>query len=54
MAKIKNDGQQIAKARDKFLKNHSLLLAGEAHGQFLKNRIEMAFIAGWNAARKEK
>ena len=50
----KNDGQLIAGARDKFFETNPDLLDGQAKGQYLKNRIEKAFIAGWHAARKDE
>lgn len=42
---------ELAKARDKWLESQEgqICSAGEAHGQFLRNRIEKAFIAGWEA-----
>lgn len=49
----KNEGQAIAKARDKFFRDNPTLFIKGAVGQYLKNRLERTFIAGWNAARKE-
>jgi len=42
----------LAKARDKWLNSKEGLKAGEGEtsGQFLRNRLERAFIAGWKAA----
>lgn len=54
MTDLRND---IAKARDAYLASpegqrgidgHSIALPYRTH-QFLRNRIEAAFIAGWNA-----
>ncbi len=52
MAKVKNKGQAIAKARDEFFHKNPHLLKGGAGGQFLKNRLEIAFIAGWDASNR--
>ena len=49
MAEVKNEGRAIAKARDMFFRDNTNLLNGEASGQYLKNRLEKAFIAGWDA-----
>jgi hypothetical protein len=46
-----NEGQIIAKARDKFFRDNSNLLEGRTDGQYLRNRLERAFIAGWDAAK---
>lgn len=53
MSKIKNEGRQIAIARDKFFQENHSLLETQTEGQFLKNRLEIAFIAGWNAAKQK-
>lgn len=45
--KGKSEGQLIAIARDKYFKNNRILL-GTPSGQYLKNRLELAFIAGCN------
>ena len=44
----------LAKARDFFFwtREGEELCAGKAEGQYLKNRLERAFIAGWNAHEK--
>jgi hypothetical protein len=41
----------LAKARDKYLGNHAAL-DGAPSGQYLRNRIEAAFCAGWSAAER--
>lgn len=54
-AKEENEGRLIAEARDKFFKNNiELLVDIGATGQYLKNRLERAFIAGWEAARENQ
>ena len=46
----KIDGRRLAKARDKFFEERKeVLLVGSASGEFLKNRLAVAFIAGYNA-----
>lgn len=56
MAK-KNEVRLLIKARNKFFQENPGLLdnlrdtVGEY--QYLKNRLEKAFIAGWDAAKKE-
>lgn len=42
---------ELAEARDKWLQSEEgeTLSTGQTHGQFLRNRIERAFIAGWTA-----
>jgi len=44
---------QLAKARDKWLQSRdgNQCTFGEARGQYLHNRIERAFIAGWDACK---
>jgi len=39
----------LAKARDEYLQNKAAL-DGSPRGVYLRNRIEHAFCAGWNAA----
>lgn len=53
MTDMRND---IAKARDKWLESEDGKTSAEGYatGQYLKNRLERAFIAGWNAAAKAK
>ncbi|HAL45523.1 MAG TPA: hypothetical protein DCP47_06375 [Phycisphaerales bacterium] len=41
---------KLAKARNKFFEENPKLLEGSASGQYLKNRLEVAFISGWNYA----
>jgi len=45
---------ELAKARDKWLESDEGkgCSEGHAHGQFLRNRIELAFIAGWTACEE--
>ena len=45
---------ELAKARDKWLESDegTGCSAGRAHGQYLRNRIEKAFIAGWEACEQ--
>lgn len=45
---------KLAKARDKWLQSDDgkECSIGEANGQYLHNRIERAFIAGWDASEK--
>jgi len=44
-------GKEIAQARDKYFQNEGKgLLEGNAEGQYLKNRVERAFLAGIKAA----
>lgn len=42
---------KLAKARDKWLqsKDGEECSTGQTSGQYLRNRVERAFIAGWNA-----
>lgn len=47
-----NEGQMIAKARDEFFRDNHSLLETQTEGQFLRNRLERAFIAGWYAAKR--
>lgn len=54
MKKNTNEGQVIAKARDKFFHENASLLEGKTSGQYLKNRLEKAFIAGWEASRRTR
>jgi hypothetical protein len=53
MADLRND---LAKARDGFLESDEgkKCCEGSAEGQFLKNRIEAAFLAGVNYMEKKK
>lgn len=45
-----NDGRRLAKARDEFFASLSgSLLTGAPLGKYLRNRLEVAFIAGWDA-----
>lgn len=46
----------IAKARDDFLDSAEgiRLTKGTAQGQYLRNRIEAAFVAGWNAKEQSR
>jgi len=53
IGEVKNDGDEIAKARDVFFANHPELLKCAADGKYLKNRLGVAFISGWNAGRKK-
>ena len=46
------EGALIADARNKFFKNNYALVDGSASGQYLRNRLEKAFINGWEAAKK--
>ncbi len=48
------DYRKFAKARDQWLKSNEgrALLEGTTSGQYLRNRIELAFIAGGTAAEK--
>ena len=45
---------KLAKARDKWLQSDDgkECSIGEANGQYLHNRIERAFIAGWDACEQ--
>ena len=53
--KTENNGRLIVKARDGFFEKHGIvLLAGSASGEYLKNRLEVAFIAGYDAATKNR
>jgi len=42
----------IAKALDEFFRDNNSLLVGRTDGQYLKNRLEKAFIEGWDAAKR--
>ena len=46
------NGQTIAKLRDKYLASPDGVrcISGRADGQYLRNRIELSFIAGINTA----
>lgn len=46
--KGKSEGQLIAIARDKYFKENRESLLGTPGNQYLKNRLELAFIAGCN------
>lgn len=52
MKRAQLDGRAIAAARDKwFASAHGQrLVAGVAEGQYLQNRLELAFLAGIDAA----
>lgn len=47
------DGRLLAQARDAWFDSDEgrRCLAGEPFGEYLKNRLELAFIAGVNAAQ---
>jgi len=47
---------KLAKARDNWLQSDKgkKCCAGQAHGQFLENRLRFAFIAGWTACEQSK
>lgn len=49
-----NDGQEIAAAWKAFAVSDlgEKLLDGDARGKYLANRLEAAFISGWEAARR--
>jgi hypothetical protein len=46
----------IARARDNFLASEEgvRLQSGATSGQYLRNRLEAAFVAGWNAKERER
>lgn len=46
---------KLAKARDKWLESEEgkRCCEGRTEGQYLRNRLELAFIAGWEAATKK-
>lgn len=45
--------RELAKARDKwFSSDGNSCCSGKAEGIYLKNRLEKAFIAGWDAHEK--
>lgn len=46
---------QLAKAKDKWFLSEEgkVCCEGQASGQFLRNRLERAYIAGWDAAGEE-
>ncbi len=46
---------ELAKARDRWLesKDGAKCCEGKTHGIYLKNRLERAFIAGWDAFSQE-
>jgi len=46
----------LAKARDKWLNSvvSKECRKGVASGQYLRNRLEKAFIAGWDACKQSK
>jgi hypothetical protein len=50
-AKFRDLRNPLAKARDKFFESlqGDALTVGMPGGQYLRNRLEAAFIAGWNA-----
>lgn len=45
---------KLAKARDRWLQSDEgeKCSTGQTHGQYLRNRIERAFIAGWEACEQ--
>ena len=45
---------ELAKARDKWLNSEEgkKCCEGTTAGQYLQNRLELAFIAGWDAREK--
>lgn len=42
-----------AKARDDFFERNASLLKSTTSGVYLRNRLVLAFIAGWDAAKRE-
>lgn len=49
-----SEGQLLARARDEWIESEEGKQCAEvpgAYGQYLRNRLVRAFIAGWNAAR---
>ena len=50
-AKFKDLRNPLAKARDRWLESKEGIACCEcrAEGQYLRNRLESAFISGWNA-----
>ena len=51
---MKNEGKVCAGARDKFFRENPTLFEKGAVDQYLKNRLERTFIAGWDAAKEKK
>ena len=53
---LTNEGHKIAKARDEWLISGAgrHCCAGSATSEYLKNRLVVAFIAGWEARGKTK
>lgn len=49
------EGRRLALARDYFFDSVTgrTISNGKASGAYLRNRIELAFIAGWEAGRKD-
>lgn len=54
MAKKSNNKHPAAEARDRWLSNDEgkSCCDGNAKGQYLQNRLERAFMAGWNACEE--
>ena len=55
------DPLSIARARDEWLKSdvgtrcqETDILSDLSYGQYLRHRLEHAFLAGWNAAERDK
>lgn len=53
---MENEGKKLAVARDKwFTSNEGMqCLEDTAAGHYLKNRLERAFIAGWDARKNAR
>ena len=51
---VKDLRSPLAKARDKWMDSERgrKCAEGVTNGQYLRNRLEVAFIAGWNAGEK--
>ena len=54
--KSQNTKSPLAKAREKYFDRTSegvVACEGKTEGKYLRNRLESAFIAGWDACEKE-
>jgi hypothetical protein len=52
---MSDEGRRLALARDEFFESlmGSSTIEGIAHGVYLRNRLEYAFVSGWEAGRKD-
>jgi hypothetical protein len=51
-----SEGQRIARARDAWLNSREgqRCQDGEPRAEYLRNRLELAFLAGWDACKRDE